>query len=1073
VKNQYKFLAIGLALVLLLVWQGSFTKTEDATAVTTITQDTVEWLADATSDPALITHYKPGTGSATTAAAFFIADNDLQTTVAGSSTWTFTMADNAAGVVFTIPNGLIGGSTGTTIWKTFSGPIYSTSTSYDVAVPANTPLTADPTVTVTPPGGTVANMLVTTGNLSAGTFTLINTVGMSSTVAASYNYHIVDSYARVNVGATVAATNNRAKVTSTSDSVGEWVTISEVASVGSTTANSTAKVFRGGINIGTDAGWQASDDGAIWVQDGDTLTVTYYKADHVTAIDTDTAVIDISAPTVSLVVPADGSTLNETSPSMSFTVEDAGSGLSANTPTTNIDVFINGCRVQDAELTFPYRAASKVDVVFTLSPSAATWATTPKAGSTAAITCNEATRTQSSSTTDSTLYSGFGVNTTDLGNNGHGTAFQWKITATDQAGNVKTVQTTSLDLAIDTVAPDMTTAKTGIGWNASTSKVTTDLKGIQVTFNESLDATTVSADDFLVDGVTPLTAVVGGVNVTGGAASTQLKNELVYLGMADTITANSRPKIEVKSVSDVAGNALKPATGKTIADTVTQADDGIYPTITAATSDAQLLAAKGTAKLTFTSDEALTNTVGSLPTCTCLSITGPNAATSIATSLTGVKNTVSLTTPTSATSTFTVTSLFDKTGNYGLIVNARDQFANAKAVGYVKVTDEVVSDQVTGSNIGTSIAVQLDKWPIADVDADGTLADEFSVELDGTAVTTTATAIDWTEAEKVTLTLGTAATAAHTVTVTYNYVTADQSVEVDLLGPGISFKPANLASTENKTPFIVITADEDEYAGDSYKTVTVTKATLTDPAAVATDISASLTTSDNIVFTYLPAADLALGEYTITASMKDTAGNETKDQTSKFTVAARAKRTIPLAPGWNLISLPAEPISSAINDVVTVADVTTVLTYDPSVPGGWLTAVRDDAGALSGTLTTLDASRAYWVYTKSDLDLSVDIPGMSIGAAVLPPSIPIVKGWNLVPALSLASAFTGAAGTELDSDRYFTGLTWTRGYMYDTTAEAMVGFVPTSASLTDPGDAQIKYGLGYWVYARAAGTLVP
>jgi hypothetical protein len=99
-------------------------------------------------------------------------------------------------------------------------------------------------------------MLVTTGNLSAGTFTLINQVNMSSTVAASYNYHIVDSYARVNVGATVAATNNRAKVTSTSDSVGEWVTISEVASVGSTTANSTAKVFRGAVNIGTDAGWQ-------------------------------------------------------------------------------------------------------------------------------------------------------------------------------------------------------------------------------------------------------------------------------------------------------------------------------------------------------------------------------------------------------------------------------------------------------------------------------------------------------------------------------------------------------------------------------------------------------------------------------------------------------------------------------------------------------------------------------------------------------------------------------------------------------------------------------------------------
>ena len=1083
-KNSFKFLTIGLTLVLLLVWQSSFDR---ASAASITTQDTVEWMESANSaDPAIVTFYRPGTGTATTTAAFFILDDDLETTEDEKATWGQMKRGVETGVTFTLATGSI--TAYTTPAEGFLAPD-DLDGNYDLTTTSNTPLVSDPTITTRAYGtATDVGQLVTSSNLNAGTFAIFNSIAASSTVVADFSYHVQDVYAAAVTGATVDVGENRAKVTSSSDSVGEWITISEVTDEGFDTASPTAKIFRGRIYLGTDASFQTADDNAVWVQDGDTLTVTFYEDDHATIIDSTTATIDSSDPVISAVVPADGSIISDNSPTVGFTIEDSGSGFDSSAPGGNVALEIRGCRVEDDELSFPFRTSSKIDVQFSLSPAAADWTISSKTGGTSSITCNGSTRQQTPSGGGSTQYSGFGVDASNIGTvaisttpnnqNSHGVPFTWKIVATDQAGNSVTLETTDLELQIDSTAPDMLSASTGVGWDAVNEVTTTDLNSIQIIFTESLDDSTFEASDFAVDGVTPTSITVAGVNVAEDTTTTAIEattgnqqlNEMVFLEMANALVANSRPKIEfVGSGADLAGNVLEPATGETVADTITQSGDGIFPTITDVASSAQLLAEDGTATVTFTSDEALTGTATGVEDCTCLSISGIGTAAGISSDISSAKGTVSLTTPTSATADVDESGSLDKSGIYGVIINARDQFANAGQVGAVEVSDEVVSDQITGTNVGTTITVQIDSWPIADSDGDGTLADEFSVEVNGIAVTTvTATDIDWGEAETVDLTLSTVVDDNDTVTVTYNYVTADQAIEVDLIGPAITFEPLPASTTENPTPFIIITFDDDEYAGDTFTTVTVTKATLTEPGGGIVNILDSLSTTDNIVFTYLPTDPLALGEYTITASGKDAAANETVNASGNFTVAARALKGIALNPGWNLISLPAEPASSAINDVITVAEITTVLTYDPTVAGGWLTAVRDDEGNLAGTLDTIDARHGYWVYTTTHDPITVDIPGLAEGAATLPPSIALIKGWNLVAAVSLDTAFDGTTGSEIDSDTYFTGLDWTRGYRFDAATRTFIGFIPTTAA-----DTEIRYGLGYWVFVREAGDLVP
>jgi len=397
--------------------------------------------------------------------------------------------------------------------------------------------------------------------------------------------------------------------------------------------------------------------------------------------------------------------------------------------------------------------------------------------------------------------------------------------------------------------------------------------------------------------------------------------------------------------------------------------------------------------------------------------------------------------------------------------------------GYAATETITIPDELIGDSQGDDVA------PIVI-----TLATVSTT--DGTATATNSTvssfisAVDWSENELITLKSldesDVNIVADSTVKITYYYVNAEQTVELDLDGPIVTISPANLDNLTDKTPSISFAWDDDEYAGDNYTTVVITKAEILDPDSVTTDISGNLTTTDDKTFYYRPDADLAVGEYKLTISAEDTAGNETKDQTSKFTVKDRAKTVVPMEPGWNLISIPAAAADSDINAVITNTQVETVLTYDPSTPGGWLTAVRD-GDALVGTLSAIDAEHGYWVFQKNGDDIKVDLPGYKGGAASVPPAISIVEGWNLIPAVSLTVGETVVA-TTIDPDKYLLGIDWVKAKGWDAVNEKWLDVsrdltVPPNMLNTSNGFAlngnTITFGKGYWLYSSGSGVIVP
>lgn len=246
------------------------------------------------------------------------------------------------------------------------------------------------------------------------------------------------------------------------------------------------------------------------------------------------------------------------------------------------------------------------------------------------------------------------------------------------------------------------------------------------------------------------------------------------------------------------------------------------------------------------------------------------------------------------------------------------------------------------------------------------------------------------------------------------------------------------------------TADE-----DSHNTITSLTATVGGVAVTANSI-------DNINYTIAaPAAGYAVGDHQFSLTAVDEAGNTKTFATAseKITIVDRAKFKVTLQPGYNLISLPGAATSAAINDVISATHpINQVMSYDPAVAGGWTIAERDAAGAFAGTLHAIGTEKAYLVRTTTFETLDVLIPRVSAGNQVLPPSIPLTAGWNLVPVIDITGDLTGSAPTVA---AYFSDAKIARVYTLDNFGKLIVATGNTS------------YGKGYWVYVTADTVLVP
>jgi hypothetical protein len=278
-----------------------------------------------------------------------------------------------------------------------------------------------------------------------------------------------------------------------------------------------------------------------------------------------------------------------------------------------------------------------------------------------------------------------------------------------------------------------------------------------------------------------------------------------------------------------------------------------------------------------------------------------------------------------------------------------------------------------------------------------------------------------------------------------------QTFEVDTQIPAATITPE---TTDDTGAFIIIdfTAEGTEYDGDSTATITTITATVD-------DVEVTASTIDSKTFTIAaPTGGYTEEDHSVVVTATDAAGNVVTFDAVTVSITERADLSIALKPGFNLISLPGVPASTAINDVIGADHpINQVLTYDPTVDGGWLIAERGDDGLFAGTLTHVSSNLAYIVRTTSFEALTVTIPRRSVGEQVLPPTVALADGWNLVPVVDLSDDVAGGA----DISGYFTDV------------GQKILKLDAQGRLAAHTSAAGTVGVGYWVFSDGGETLVP
>ena len=959
VRTLSIMVALGLLVAAIAAGPAFFRAQPVEAATVTIAENEVEF-AKANGEDA--TSARPNSTS-----TIFIRDDVLETTKSGTAVFAGAATSSK---FFNIASGAAGAATpGTTtgVTRTLTAVGYSTSS------PATTPLTGNPTAIVAG-----SSSFVVGSSVSAGTFDLLVGIGAGATATTTFGYHIQDVWSGTD------STLRRAKVISTSDPAGEWVTISEVVSATNAAASATSRVFSGIVFLSSNAANQGTNADGVWVQDGDTLTVQYMNSAG-TVLDSDTVTIDGVKPTIAAIVPADGTITNVANPTVTFDVIDAGSGISTTGFSTDIVLKVNGVTVSASSISFQ-AIANGFRGIFAQGTS---WLTS------------------------------FGV-TDSL-------EFNLEISATDQAGNTQTVTGTSANVTIDKTAPVLSSATTG-ATNTTIVVTFSDTTGLNPA---SVDA---NGSDF----------TVAGTSVTAAVVDSTDKNKVNLTISA--IASDAKPEVSVTgTITDKAGNAV-------VANSKLTATDGVKAVISGIAVDKNLAILADKVTTTFGTDEKMAVDWPKV------SINGPSGASS-----NGLL-TVTSPTPNRFSSPATVVT-GDTTGVYGIAIQAKD-LGNNLTDNLTKVTDEAGTIDDTGD----ANKVTLAKGPIGDANFDGAITGtDLTVKVGATtaSATTTGVTIGTVDASSRTLIVTSGITATSVVLVSYGY--APNIVEIDQAAPTVTFDPSGATDVQNQSPFIRLIFDEDEYPGDSFKTVTLTKAELTDPAGTVTDILASFATGDNIEFIWA-ASNMALGKYTLKVSATDTAGNKLTDSTGTFTIA---KRTVDLAirPGWNLVSLPDSPAATAngVNAVFNSDKIDVVLSFD-AIQNNWFSATRQSDGTLgrpgSGlALNTVTTGKGYWVHSTAIVTLKVDVPGLAPGAPAQPPSFAMTRGWNLV-----SYTTSNLTVTTQDADDYFTGLDWSRAFGYDNATNTFVSVLPAP---TTTGQANLALGKAYWIFLNKAGTLVP
>jgi hypothetical protein len=228
-------------------------------------------------------------------------------------------------------------------------------------------------------------------------------------------------------------------------------------------------------------------------------------------------------------------------------------------------------------------------------------------------------------------------------------------------------------------------------------------------------------------------------------------------------------------------------------------------------------------------------------------------------------------------------------------------------------------------------------------------------------------------------------------------------------------------------------------------------------------------------FIYWPES-LSRGDHEVDVEASDAAGNESKFS-YEFTVEARGKFLIELQAGWNAVSVPADPVDTAIGSVFTDPAIETVIGWDTQ---GWRIAVRRDGVWESnhqyGALNEIRAKYGYWVKSNAFIDQPVALKGpisRSISGAPTLIGIDTLPGWNFVGVID-------QEGDQTEGDDFGTSLIDSQDnpvkaaeYLTDRYVQAYTWDPTFSQFQTLRRNDTMTIGKGVWVYYPEAGGIAP
>ena len=222
------------------------------------------------------------------------------------------------------------------------------------------------------------------------------------------------------------------------------------------------------------------------------------------------------------------------------------------------------------------------------------------------------------------------------------------------------------------------------------------------------------------------------------------------------------------------------------------------------------------------------------------------------------------------------------------------------------------------------------------------------------------------------------------------------------------------------------------------------------------------------------------GSATVQASYPGDSSNDPSKGTFPLTIITPFNYLrLPLVMGWNLVSLPVVPNSTAIsaaqlkypaysvfftgpaNSVNNMFNstglryITSVYTYNAPT-GKWLYCLVSK-GSCSGTLTVMVDGAGYWVYTTSNT-VVLSFGGWTVQQLSTPPSYQLSVGWNLVGFTPEPTVGPEPTSTYLNSLAGNYG----RVYLYDNTS-----------SIWTENPTELAPGQVIWVYVTAPATLRP